>query len=438
MYTLFKRTPLAIALLCLTACNPNVELNKAASATNAALQAAAASTIGATDASEITPEMLADIENTLINEAKRSAAEAGLSEADTQDLITQAKKIARELNKAKALTEQTQNDGSFDEVGELLAVEYRAIGINAQQTNKSYLDPQSKKIFEMLRKNAPELNIQAVSFSQLLPKNFVQVMVIDNATNQPHFVVYSLTGNYFVFPELSWGSSFFDKKGQQIKTNEERAAIVKDLASALAKIQSEVRAQNGNKPTAGNFYDVSANYQPKNKNLFLISDLDCTHCASAEALAAKYATPNATTASAANDIANIKANSAIVFVSNTRPFNKPLVADSDTSNKDIGDMNRATLLYSTNCNTSQNLKLSYTPTSDKLGVTRHWELSNNTLNDKVPQGGCAKPSYMTRALILSFGIKPSDLPLLINEDGLQVSGKITEEDYLAMLRETAK
>lgn len=457
-------TPLVLALA-VTACNPNPAPRPKPS------QAAASDAAGFDSMDEQKQSAaLENPEQTLLAEIKKYGGK--LSAEETAALNAKAKQLAKLIQQANT------QDSEPDDVAVALSMEYQYIAHAAHESNSPYLNrPELKKLYEMLKRNAPSLNIQAVGESKIVSDNFVHVLIIDDSTNEPHFATYSKSGDYLLFPKLRWGSSFFNTDGTPMRDNARRQEVVADFVSHLRAVQEAPERKHGlelNPPFlyTANFHDRSHDRLYYPHRAYLLSDLYCANCLKAEFMAAAYA-HNDDAALNQDNLPEVMRRAA------DRPFDPPAPhTDSDAAkqardiwalvnhnkkNMDVGvqlwtvfvpryatpfntDLGlgeqderspRPPMLGASNCNTGVHLNFSYVWRDD--GLRRKWNIGKDTSKGTDALAAeCARTVYKAKALTMLYGIHTDDLPLLVSDKGLQMSGQFGASEFNEFLRAAAK
>lgn len=453
--------PAAVMLACLLAScgQPVPQQNRPASSATAASDIQAASAVATASAAsasaeerEYTDAELENIEQTFASEAERLAA--GLPPEEAAKIKAQAARLAE-------LVRQAQNikDSNPDVAILMLSAEYRDIAMKAHDTNIPYTSPDMKPVYEKLKKDAPDLNIQGVGKSKLLPENFVHVLIIDNATNQPHFAVYSRKGEYLVFSALPWGKSFFNKDGSPMTDDKARRAVAAEFAQTMNQIRKNARAatpaalksSEGSFETAANFLDRS--HLPHGKDgghyALLLSDMLCNGCNQAEYWAAAYAQNPAPEWNKAEIPALLRrTDSKFQATDESRKIadaaakagSKPLwnvLLPSDTAlfpgDKGLEPKeNRLPILAAANCNSGIHMNISYGGADDYRRTWSFGKDETKKIGDSF-RFACGQAVFSSKALAIAFGIKPHNLPLLVSDTGLQLSGKFSLDEFIEFM-----
>lgn len=454
--------PLILALA-VTACNPNP--------TPRPKQPQTASDAAGFDGlnEQTQADALENPEQVLLGEIQKYGG--NLSAEDKAALNAKAKQLAKLIQQANT------QDSEPDDVAVALSMEYQYIAHAAHESNSPYLNrPELKKLYEMLKRNAPSLNIQAVGESKIVSDNFVHVLIIDDSTNEPHFATYSKSGGYLLFPKLRWGSSFFNADGTPMRDNAKRQGVVADFVAHLRTVQEAPERKHKlerNPPFlyTANFHDRSHDRLYYPHRAYLLSDLYCANCLKAEFMAAAYAYND--------DVALNQGNMPEAMRRADRPFTPPArPADSHSAkqmqdiwalvnqnkkNMDMGlqlwtafvpryatpfntDLGlgaqderspRPPMLGATNCNTGVHLNFSYTWHDD--GLRRQWNIGKDTSKGTdALVAECARTVYKAKALTMLYGIHTDDLPLLVSDKGLQMSGQFGASEFNEFLWEAAK
>lgn len=368
---------------------------------------------------------ISDASNFLKGEARKLARENQMTDNETAELLQEAERLGALIQQADQISQSENTSTSAKDTALYMADFQRQAALTAHAKNQPYSDAATKKMYEKIKKTAPNLNIQAVVKSDFFPE-FAHVLMIDNDTNAPYFMTYSVKYEYFIFPDAGWGLGFFRKDGSGMNAPEEIAQVVSEFAGVLQKMQTSLSKAVGNKKV-GVFHTLSDNAHKDhvNDHAFILSDAECANCAKTEKGLQGIENSNAP-----YPVTLAFANNGAMTLDN---------AQKTGMDKFVGfpatamDLTKQTLFSITNCHTEHGLSLDYEQ-QGKI-TTRVWKLEKQTPNKAQSHyKQCGRESAKIQALTMMFGIKPINLPLLVTTQGNTVSGAMTKESVIESMK----
>lgn len=425
-------------ILFLAACNPNPDAQQHSA--KPAGKHAQSSQQGASEPTQVntatttvndeaasmvfTDNDIADASNFLKNEAQRLAKENKLGDSETAELMQEVERLGALIQQADQISQSENTSTSAKDTALYMADFQRQAALNAHAKNQPYSDTATKKIYEKIKKTAPALNIQAVVKSDFFSE-FAHVLMIDDDTNNPYFMTYSIKHEYFVFPDAGWGLGFFRKDGTGMNDPKEIAQVVSEFAGVLQKMQTSVPAIGSKK--VGVFHTLSniAQKDQISEHAFILSDAECANCAKTE-----KELQDIESANPPYPVTLVFANNAAMTLENAQKTGFDKFVGFPTA---AMDLTKQALFSITNCNTEHGLSLNYQQ-QGKI-ITRIWNLEKQTpAKSENHYQQCGRASAKIQALAMMFGIKPTNLPLLVTTKGNTVSGSMSKETVIENMK----